>query len=280
MSAPARTKTFVGPKLRRLRKERDQTQAQMATALGISPTYVNLLENNQRSLSLQVLMRFSDVYGVDWRELIEDDGPNLLADLRNATQDPIFGNDKPDLQELRSALDHCPKLARSLLNLHDSYRALSERMLALTAGGQTDNDLFGITPEATVHDLFRRYRNHFPTIEAAAQTFSDGETMHRDEVYTYLKERMSMRYGIKVVPVSVAEQPDMLRYYDENARQVFLSDALDYQNRVFQLTHVMGLLEYHKVFDALIEQAEITEPRGQARARVELASGRAIRSIR
>jgi len=183
MSTPPRKKTFVGPRLRRLRKERDQTQAQMATALGISATYVNLLENNQRSLSLQVLMRFSDVYGVDWRELIEDDGPNLLADLRNVIQDPIFGQDKPDLHELRAALDHSPKLARSLLNLHKSYRALSERMLTLTAGDESGPDLFGITPEAIVHDLFRKNRNHFPSIEAATRTFMQGDTVPRDEVY-------------------------------------------------------------------------------------------------
>ena len=272
MSTPPRKKTFVGPRLRRLRKERDQTQAQMAAALGISATYVNLLENNQRSLSLQVLMRFSDVYGVDWRELIEDDGPNLLADLRNVIQDPIFGQDKPDLHELRAALDHSPKLARSLLNLHKSYRALSERMLTLTAGDESRSDLFGMTPEAIVHDLFRKNRNHFPSIEAATRTFMQGDTVPRDEVYGYLKRRMATRLGIEVVPVSIAELPGALRYYDESNRRILLSDALDYPNRVFQLTHVMALIEYDDVFDALIEQANITDPRGQARARVELAN--------
>ena len=43
-------KTFVGPRLRKLRRERKQTQAEMARTLGVSAAYVNLLENNQRSL--------------------------------------------------------------------------------------------------------------------------------------------------------------------------------------------------------------------------------------
>lgn len=47
------TKTFVGPQLRQLRRERRQTQAEMAKVLGVSAGYVNLLENNERSLSLR-----------------------------------------------------------------------------------------------------------------------------------------------------------------------------------------------------------------------------------
>jgi len=39
-------KNFVGPRLRQLRRGRGQTQAEMAAALGLSPAYINLLENN------------------------------------------------------------------------------------------------------------------------------------------------------------------------------------------------------------------------------------------
>ncbi len=266
-------KTFVGPRLRELRKERGETQAAMAHALGISATYINLLENNQRSLSLQVLMRFSDVYGVDWRDLIDDESPTLLADLRNALQDPIFGEDKADLQELRAALDHCPKLTRNLLSLHKTYRVLSERILTTDSAGDDETpSMFGVTPEAMVHDLFRRNRNHFPTLEAAAEAFRSGEKIATDEVYTYLKGRLQRDFGITVIPVPVTDLPDTLRYYDEAAKRILLSDVLDYQNRVFQLTHVLGLLDYGDAIDAVIEGTSIDDPRGQARCRVELAN--------
>ena len=78
------SKILVGPRLRALRRERGQTQAEMAQALGVSPAYVNLLENNQRSLSVQMLMSLSDVYAVDWRVLLKDDGGARLADRRQA----------------------------------------------------------------------------------------------------------------------------------------------------------------------------------------------------
>lgn len=271
-SKPSAKKTFIGPRLRQLRKERGQTQAQVATALGISATYVNLLENNQRSLSVQVLMRLSDVYGVDWRDLIEDDGPTLLADLRNAMQDPIFGSDSPDLQEMRSAVDHCPKLARGLLRLHKTYRTLSERVLSASSTNDDPLAMFGLTPEAVVHDLFRRNRNHFAQLEEAAEAFRSGEVIPTDEVYIYLKRRLSEKFGISVSKVPVAELPDTLRYYDESQKRILLSDALDYKNRVFQLAHLLGLREYGDQIDEIIEAAGVENPRDQARSRVELAN--------
>ncbi|HMB75151.1 MAG TPA: helix-turn-helix transcriptional regulator, partial [Kiloniellaceae bacterium] len=103
------TKTLIGPKLRKLRRGHRQTQAEMAQALGVSPAYINLLENNQRSLSVQMLMAISQTYAVDWRDLAKDDTSRLLADLRNAFNDPAFSGDRPELQELRGAIDHAPR---------------------------------------------------------------------------------------------------------------------------------------------------------------------------
>ena len=58
--------------------------------LGISAGYVNLLGNNERSLSLRILMAVADNYGVDWRDLVADKTSNLLAELRSVIKDPMF----------------------------------------------------------------------------------------------------------------------------------------------------------------------------------------------
>ncbi|MFP4125173.1 MAG: short-chain fatty acyl-CoA regulator family protein [Alphaproteobacteria bacterium] len=262
-------KTFVGPRLRQLRKERGQSQVDMARALGVSASYVNLLENNQRSLSLPVLLRVAEVYGVDWRDLLQDDAPTTLADLKNALEDPVFGDDKPDLQELRAALDHSPRLARTLLNLHRAYRALSEELLLATEGGEAPSYQ---SVETVVHDLFRRHRNHFDALERAAERFRAGEDIAPDEVYAHLKRRLAERFGIEVIPTPTRELPHTLRAYDETTGRIRLSDAMDYPNKVFQLTHVAGLLEYREVIDRIITGGGLAGPREQARCRVELAN--------
>ncbi len=267
-------KTFLGPRLRQLRNQRGLTQADMARALGLSTSYVNLLENNQRSVSVQVLMRISEVYGVDWRDLVTDDSANKLADLRNVLQDPVFGKTRPDLQEMRAALDHSPTLVQSIVDLYDSYRLLTERVMTQreAANSADDGPLFAATPEAIVHDLFRRNRNHFAAIENAAENFYNDEKVAPDEVYTYLKARLKSRLGITVSTVSVDKLPGTLRFYDQNGRKLLLSETLDYPNRLFQLTHMIGLLEYADTIDTIIATNGIDGQREQARCRVELAN--------
>ena len=257
-------KTFIGPRLRRLRAQRGETQAQMARALGVSASYVNLLENNQRSVSVPVLLRLMEVCGVDWREIAEDDSATLLADLRAAVADPLFAGQRPDLPELRAALVHSPGLAAAFLKLHQSWQRASEQLLSLGEGDPA------ASPEAAVHDFFRRHRNHFPGLEAAAEAFWP-DPVPPDEVYGALKSRLRGA-GITVRLVPVAEMPHNLRRHDDRTGEVLLSEALDHPNRVFQLVHVAGLIEQRALLDRLIARSALMDARDRARCRVELAN--------
>ncbi len=265
-------KTFIGPHLRRLRLARGETQGAMAKALGISAAYVNLLENNQRSVSVPVMLRLFEVYGVDWRDIAEDDGSNQLADLRAVMQDPLFDDARPDLQQLRAALVHSPGLASAFLSLHRAYQAASDQLMTLATGVDGAEPVLASSPEALVHNYFRRHRNHFRELEEAAADFWHDGIPETDEVYPALKARLRERMGMQVRVVPVADLPHTLRQLDEGRNQVLLSEAMDHPNRIFQLVHVAGLLERGDVLDGLIARSGISDPRGLARLRVELAN--------
>ena len=266
-------KTFVGPRLRRLRTKRGETQGAMARNLGVSPAYVNLLENNQRSVSVQVLLRLFDAYGVDWRDIAEDEDARLLGDLRAAVQDPAFDGTRPDLAQLRAALVHCPTLAAAFVRLHQGYQSMSDQLMAISEGGHDGGQrLLALSPEAVVHNFFRRNRNHFRELEEAAEGFWQGPAPETDDIYFHLKARLSAALGIAVRVVPAAELPQTLRRYDERAGVILLSQALDHPNRIFQLVHVMALLEHDRLFDDLLARSEITGHREQGRCRVELAN--------
>ncbi|MES2967753.1 MAG: short-chain fatty acyl-CoA regulator family protein [Pseudomonadota bacterium] len=262
-------KTFIGPHLRRLRLERGETQGAMARALGISPSYVNLLENNERSVSVSVLLRLFDAYGVDWRDIADEDGTAQLADLRAVMQDPLFSDGRADLTQLRAALVHSPALVQAFLTLHRSYQAATDHLLTLTEG---EAPSIAASPEAAVHNVFRRHRNHFRELEEAAEQFWSGVAPERDETYVALKLRLREKVGVTVRLVAVEDLPGTLRQYDEARREILLSEALDHTNRTFQLVHMAGLLEQRDVLDAVLSRSGISDPRGLSRLRVELAN--------
>ncbi len=265
-------KVFVGPRLRRLRKEKKQTQGQMGQALGISTSYVNLLEKNERSVSVPVLLKLLEVYGVDWRDIADDEDTAQLADMRAALQDPLFEADHADLTQLRAALAHSPDLATAFLRLHRAYLAATDQLLSVSEQRNPEAGRPGVSPEAAVHTFFRRRKNHFAELETAAEAFWGDQRVEPDDIYATLKARLHDRFGITVRVVAVDELPGALRAYDETRRQVTLSRALDHPNRVFQLTHICGLIEQKETLDKLLDEADVADPRGKSRCHVELAN--------
>jgi transcriptional regulator with XRE-family HTH domain len=220
------TKTFVGPQLRQLRRERHQTQAEMAKVLGVSPGYVNLLENNERSLSLRVLMTLADNYGVNWRDIVSDKTSNLLAELRSVVKDPMF-SPTPDLSELRAAIDHAPRLVEQFLQLYGVHRNTLERLMRQGTSGSADR-LLVTTAEAVVHDFFRDHLNYFHDLEVAAQTFRATAASEPDDIYATLKARLLNTHGIRIKRRTIEEMTQALRVYDKENRIIYLSEALDY----------------------------------------------------
>lgn len=264
-------KTFVGPQLRALRRQTGHTQAEMAKRLGISPAYVNLLENNQRSLSVQVLLALTESYGIDLRALVQDHETNRLADLRAAIRDPIFAGPPPDLAELRGALDHAPGLAERFLTLYQNHRALMDhvrRMGAATPGA----DLVLTSPETAIHDYFRDHGNHFEALEDAASDLRQRIGGSTDDIYTLLKRQLRVEHDIQTRLLGITEMQDSLRVFDASAAEVLLSEALDPTNRIFQLAHVLGLVEAEDIVSDLVASSGIDSEAGRARLKVELVN--------
>ncbi len=264
-------KTFVGPQLRQLRRDKGETQAQMAKRLGISPTYVNLLEGNQRSLSVQVLVAITEAYGVDWRDLLGDREETRIPDLRAAMKDPVFKGDAPDLQELRAALDHSPRFVSRFLQLYQSHRTMAERINRIADTAQIDQ-LLAASHEASIHDIFRDQQNYFEDLERAAERVRAQVGGAYDDMYASLKRHLRVAHGIGARVARLSDMPTSLREFRKEDGEVVLSEALDHPNRVFQLAHVVGLLEATEEVSRLAKRALLDDADSEARLKVELTN--------
>ncbi|SFR18227.1 helix-turn-helix domain-containing protein [Poseidonocella sedimentorum] len=265
------SKTLIGPRLRELRRSRNQTQAEMARSLSVSPAYINLLENNQRSLSVQMLLSISDTYGVDWRDLTQDDSARVLADLRHAFNDPIFAGERPALAELRGAIDYAPRLVDLFLTLHKVHRAALDIMMRYRGEVQAD-ELLKSAPEGIIHDYFRKHSNHFSELELAAEELRARHEMPVEMIFSSLRDILQQNHGIGVKVRRIDDMDASLRIYDEKAATVYLSQALNTENRAFQLAHVLGLVHCEEIIDGLVESSGIQSEQALPRLRVELAN--------
>mgnify|MGYP003147583616 CR=1 FL=1 len=96
---------YVGPRIRRIRRDLGLTQAQMAADLEVSASYVTLIERNQRPLPADLLLRIAETYGLDLSAFAsgEDD---IFNQLEGMLVDPIFHElsiTKEDVRDLMSA---------------------------------------------------------------------------------------------------------------------------------------------------------------------------------
>ena len=74
-------KLLIGPRLRRFRQTLGLTQARMAEDLGISTSYLNLMERNQRALSAKVLLKMAEVYDYDISDFTGAGDAYLVAEI-------------------------------------------------------------------------------------------------------------------------------------------------------------------------------------------------------
>ena len=106
---------LLGAKVRALRRREGITQVDLAERLGVSPSYLNLIENNRRPLPAQLLIKLAQTFKVDLHTFAATDDARLVSELYEAFGDPMFeshGLTNADVRELTSA---SPNLARAML---------------------------------------------------------------------------------------------------------------------------------------------------------------------
>ncbi|WP_328831973.1 helix-turn-helix domain-containing protein [Thermaurantiacus tibetensis] len=240
-SEPAPGKLFAGGRLRRLRLRLGLTQARMAEDLALSPSYLNLLERNQRPLTAAVLLRLAEAYDVDIRELTGADTDRQAADLvrllERVAPAPV------GRAEARDFADSHPAIAEAVLKLGERLRDAAAPQPAPPS------------PLAAVRAHLLERANHFPALESHAEELADSLRLSGLSLDAAIRERLRARHGLVVRLLPLDVMPDRLRRLDLHARQVHLSEALDGASRTFQLAVQLADLEARALIDAEVEAA-------------------------
>jgi predicted transcriptional regulator/DNA-binding XRE family transcriptional regulator len=265
----AQDSRYIGPRLRRLRRDLGLTQANMATDLEISPSYVALLERNQRPLTADLLIRLAQTYKLDIARLAGDGGAEQQSRLDAVLKDPIFADiDLPPMEAADVAANY-PGFAEALLRLHTAWR---EEQLALAdRSAEPDANERGSAeppdPVAESRRFLAARRNCFPALDDAAERMA-ATIAEADGLQGYLRARHGLR--VRRLPADV--MMGAIRRLNHHGREVQLDDQMDSASQNFQIALQLAYLELRGDIDAQLRDGQFTTDNGRRLTHRALAS--------
>jgi predicted transcriptional regulator/DNA-binding XRE family transcriptional regulator len=240
----ANASLYAGPALRRLRRRENLTQAGMAQRLQISPSYLNLIERNQRPVTARVFMCLMSEFAFDPRELAADSTVGGLDGLVRRLNDERFADLGIDRDEADEFLSSNPQIAAAFARLYDSGRG--------DLGGGED-------PLTTARREIERWRNHFADLDHAAEALSDEMRLSRGDISVALTERLRDKHQLSVRILPREVMPQTRRRLDLHARQVQLAEMLAPESRAFELALQLAVLEQREAIVQLVSGARLAD---------------------
>jgi hypothetical protein len=266
--------TPLGAKLRALRRREGVTQSQLATRLGISPSYLNLIEHNRRPLPAPLLIRLAELFHLDLKQFSASSDARAVADLLEVFGDPLFESHDLAAAEVREMASASPQVASAVVALYRAYRGTRDAMETLTAklseGGAIGVD--SRLPTEEVSDLIQRNMNHFPELEdGAARLWREG-SLEPTNLYGCLAGYLERTHGVRVQIGHVGAMKGAVRRFDPERKVLAISEVLRRGSRNFHLAFQIGLLTQGGAIDKYARDPALSSSESRALARVALAS--------
>ena len=254
-------KLYAGHAVRRIRRANGLTQANMAEALGVSPSYLNLIERNQRPLTAALLLKLAERYDFDPRTLTGATPGGGVEAIRRRLTDPMFADLNIDRSQVEEWIAASPDAAEAFARAFDRMSG---------AGGVAAT--LETEAIAAVRREIERWRNHFADLDVQAETLSDELRIASNDLYAAITERLRVKHqlSIRILPVDV--MPDRLRRLDLHARQLQISELLDSASRTFAAAFQLAQIEAKPEIDSLVSGATFTDRAGERLYRRHLTS--------
>src|SRR5262245_30608619 len=112
----------IGQRIRKRRQELAKSQKALAAEIGISSSYLNLIEHNKRSIGGALAHRIAETLSIDSRALSGTEEARLIAEIDEIADEPALsglGLEPGDAARIVAASD---KAARAILALYRVYR--------------------------------------------------------------------------------------------------------------------------------------------------------------
>lgn len=247
-------KLYIGRKVRELRETNKTTQAAFAERLGISTSYLNQIENNQRPVSAAVLLSLAEKFQIDIGSISAGDSDRLLSALVEAMADPLFDGYSPSLQELKLVVQNAPGFAHSLITCHQAYRRNSEQLASFDDQLGRANTFTEPTAYEEVRDFFHFVDNYIHDLDLAAEQLAMNLGIPERDASAALGEYLESRHKVRIMRAAPGEE--FLRRYNPASRALSLNPYSPAATRTFQMAFQIAALEQQAEMERIVRRAE------------------------
>lgn len=263
-------KTFAGARLRRLREEQGLTQVALARALNLSTSYVNQLENDQRPITVSVLLTLAERFDLPTHYFAPDSDARLISDLREILADsPATGT---QIQELVARM---PEVGKTLVGLHRRFHDANAELEVFRgrASGEPAASNQQPMPFEEVRDFFYDRKNYVGDLDEAAEEVFTSRRLRVGGLDAQLADLLAAEHGITVVlDGGQVLQPNVKRLFRAEANKLYLARWLQPGQRAFQLATQLALLTQDHLIAAIVATDDQLSPEARGVARIGLAN--------
>lgn len=252
---------YIGPRLRRLRREMGLTQADLAADLEVSASYIALIERNQRPLTAKLLLKLAEAYDLDWASFAGDGGTALASRLEEVVKDPLLADLDIVAADLRDLPVSTPGIAEALLRLHTAYKqgqmALADHSTTL---GEKD-------PLEETRSFLAARKNYFPVLDERAERIAR-LVAEVGGLAAYI--RATHEYEVRRFSPQVMR--GAVRRMNPHRYEILLDDTLDAAGTSFQLALQIAYLDLKDSIETILNEAEFDSDTGRQVTRRALAN--------
>lgn len=166
----------IGYRIREQRKRLGLTQVALARELGISASYLNLIEANKRAAGGSLVNKLARSLNLDVEVLTGAAEQRLRDDLRELPMDPVFRHVSLERNFADEVVARNPEWARMMLTLYRAYLDGNQALAVLSDRLNRDPWL-----QASVH----RMLTHITTIRSTAEILAETEDLETGQRHRF-----------------------------------------------------------------------------------------------
>lgn len=250
-------KLYLGPKLRVLRRELGLNQTRMAEELGVSPSYLNHLERNQRPLTAQMLLRLANVYDIDIRDFVASTQESTAKELAEILSDALVRDIGVAKDEVLEVAENYPGVSEAISRFYRALTDLRRLPEQMTSGPGAAPGLGAPlhAPLDWLRETIARAGNHFPELDAAGEALAPELGDDPASLQAAIRVRLKDRHGMGAQIVREDVLAGTLRHYDMHRRRLLLNERLPASGRLFALAYQLCSQEMADAIAAQVARA-------------------------